>query len=107
MTSPQTRLARSRRRARGHGELLRGDPLEAEHAAGLYRAQRRRAVLALVLLFTLLFGLTAVFAVFPALDEIRLLGIPLSWLALGVLPYPAMVLLSGWHLRRAEHVEEQ
>lgn len=107
VTSPQTRLARARRRARGRGQFPRWDPAETERAATLYRAQRRRAVLALALLFTLLFGLTAVFAAFPGLDEIRVLGIPLSWPALGVLPYPAMVLLSWWQLRRAEHAEEQ
>jgi hypothetical protein len=43
---------------------------------------------------------------FPGLDEIRLLGIPVSWLSLAVLPYPALALLAGWQLRRAERAED-
>ncbi|RCW46134.1 hypothetical protein DFQ14_102436 [Halopolyspora algeriensis] len=107
VTSPQTRLARSRRRTRGHIHLSRWDLAETERATALYRAQRRRALPALLLLFTLLFGLPVVFAALPQLDTLRLLDFPLSWLALGVLPYPAMVLLSWWQLRRAERIEER
>ena len=36
----------------------------------------------------------------------RLAGIPLSWLAVAVLPYPVLVLLAGWQLRRAERAEQ-
>jgi cytochrome oxidase assembly protein ShyY1 len=36
---------------------------------------------------------------------VRLAGIPLSWLAVAVLPYPVLVLLAGWQLRRAERAE--
>jgi hypothetical protein len=47
-----------------------------------------------------------VFAVLPVLDDLRLFEVPVSWLALVVLPFPAMVLLARWHLRRAERVED-
>ncbi|MGH3756543.1 hypothetical protein [Actinophytocola sp.] len=104
--SPQTRLAHSRRRLRGRWRVPKLDPAGAERAAVLYRAQRRLAVAPLVLLFVGMLGLPLVFAVFPALDELRLLGIPVSWLALAVLPYPALTLLAAWHLRRAEHAED-
>ena len=57
-------------------------------------------------MFALLLGLPAVFALFPGLDDIRLLGIPLSWLMIAVLPYPAMALLAHWQLRRAERLED-
>jgi hypothetical protein len=60
----------------------------------------------LVLLFVLLFGLPVLFAALPALDDLRLLDVPVSWLALVLLPFPVMVLLARWHLRRAERAEE-
>jgi hypothetical protein len=82
-------------------------PPDAERAAALYRAQRRRAVLPLVTLFVAILGLPLVFALFPALDQVRLFGVPVSWLALAVLPYPALVLLARWHLRHAERIEDQ
>jgi hypothetical protein len=104
--SPQTRLAHSRRRERGRWRVPQLHPDDAERALALYRAQRGKGVLALVFLFTLLFGLPLVFSIWPALDDLRLLDIPVSWLMLGVLPYPAMVLLAGWQLRRAERIEE-
>lgn len=107
VTSPQTRLARSRRRVRGRTHPPRSDPAEADRAAALYRTQRRAALPALLGLFALLFGLPVVFTALPALDDLRLLDIPLSWLTLGALPYPAMALLSYWQLRRAERREEQ
>jgi hypothetical protein len=107
VTSPQTRLAHARRRHRGRWRASTLDPVEAEHAIVLYRIQRRRAALAVGLLFTLVFGLSLTLAAFPGLDNVRALGIPLSWLALGVVPFPAMVLLAFWQLRRAESAEDK
>ena len=104
--SPQTRLAHSRRRLRGRWRVPKLDPAGADRAMRLYKAQRRLAIVPLVLLFAGVLGLSLAFAVFPALDDLRLLGIPVSWLALAVLPYPALTLLAGWQLRRAEHAED-
>ncbi|WP_116050616.1 hypothetical protein [Amycolatopsis palatopharyngis] len=105
VTSPQTRLAHSRRRPRGRWRVSTLHPAEAEHAVALYRIQRRRAAVAIGLLGTLVVGLSLTLAAFPELDQVRIADIPLSWLALGVLPFPAMVLLALWQLRRAEHPE--
>jgi hypothetical protein len=104
--SPQTRLAHSRRRARGRWRVPKLDPAGAERAAALYRRQRALAVAPLLLLFVGILGLPLVFALFPGLDDLRLLGIPASWLTLAVLPYPALTLLAGWQLRRAEQAED-
>ncbi|HEV7979634.1 hypothetical protein [Amycolatopsis sp.] len=105
--SPQTRLAHSRRRARGRWRVPQLHPDDAERALALYRAQRSKGVLALVFMFGLLLGLPLVFSVWPALDGLRLLGIPVSWLMLAVLPYPAMVAIAWWQLRRAERIEDR
>ncbi|GAA3738256.1 hypothetical protein HDA32_005329 [Spinactinospora alkalitolerans] len=107
VTSPQTRLAHARGRARGRWRVPRLDQGDAERAAVLYRRQRAQGLLALALITALLLGLPLLFAAWPELDGVRLLGVPLSWLMLAVLPYPAMVLLAGWQLRRAERAEER
>jgi hypothetical protein len=104
--SPQTRHAHSGRRLRGRWRVPKLDAVDAERAQRLYLAQRRRAVAPLVLMFAGMFGLPALFALFPGLDDARWGGIPLSWIAIVVLPYPGLVLLARWQLRRAERVEE-
>jgi hypothetical protein len=104
--SPQTRLAHSRRRSRWRWRAPSLDPADAERAARLYRAQRRLSVAPLALLLGGIIGLPLLFAAFPGLDELRLAGVPLSWIALVVLPYPALSLLAWWQLRRAERVED-
>lgn len=103
--SPQTRLALAQRRHDRPWRRPQLDPVSAERAVIFYRRQLTRAITALVLLFALLFGLPLVLAIWPALDRVRLAGIPVSWLMLGVLPYPAMVVLGRWQLRRAEAAE--
>lgn len=104
--SPQSRLAHARRRQRGRWRLPRLEAADAERALRNYRLQRKRAVSALAALFGLLLGLPVVLAAWPALDDVRLLGIPVSWLVLGVLPYPVLVALGQWHLHRAERIED-
>lgn len=79
---------------------------DAERARVLYQRQRAAAWPALVCLFGLVLGLPLVLAAMPVLAGIRLAGIPLSWLLLGVLPYPAMLVLAAWQLRRAERIED-
>jgi hypothetical protein len=104
--SPQTRLALSRRRARGRWRVPKLDAAGESRAAELHRRQLRLAVAPLALLFAGILGLPLLFATFPTLDTIRVVGIPLSWLALAVLPYPALTALAAWQLRRAEHTED-
>jgi hypothetical protein len=106
VTSPQTRLAHAQGR---HDRPWRRPQLsqaESERAVLVHRRQRRWAAVSLGLTFALLFGLPLLFGLFPALDDRRLAGIPVSWLLLGVLPYPALLALAWWHLRRAEAAEE-
>lgn len=104
--SPQTRHAHSRRRLRGRFRVPKLDAADAERALALYRAQRRRAVAPLVLMFAGMLGLPLVFAALPGLDHARFAGIPLSWIVIALLPYPGLVLLARWQLRRAERIED-
>ncbi|KUP95945.1 hypothetical protein [Thermobifida cellulosilytica] len=107
VTSPQTRLAHLRGRARGRWRVPRLDPEDAERAERLYRLQRRQGLLALVAGAAALVGLPLVFAAWPVLDEVRVWSIPLSWLMLAVLPYPTMAALAFWQLYRAERIERR
>lgn len=107
VTSPQTRLAHARRRHRGPWRPVTLDPVEAPVAVALYHRQRRRALVALGLSCTLIFGLPVLLAAFPVLDDVRVLDIPVSWLTMVAVPFPSMVLLAFWHLRKAERIEEE
>jgi FtsH-binding integral membrane protein len=82
------------------------DPADVERATALYRVQRKRAMVAVALLFALVLLLPLVFAVWPALDRIYVMGVPVSWLAVVAVPFPAMVFLAIWQLRRAEGPED-
>jgi hypothetical protein len=105
VTSPQTRLALAGRGARTPVAPPHLAPADVERARGIYRRQGRQALLVLVLLAALLLGLPVLLAALPVLGEVRLGGVPASWLAVGVLPYPLLVALAGWQLYRAERVE--
>ncbi len=71
----------------------------------LVRAQLALALRLLTLLAVLLGGLPLLFAVVPATRDVVVLGLPLPWLVLGVLVYPALVLGGAVHLRLAERHE--
>ncbi|HLU59943.1 MAG TPA: hypothetical protein VKZ81_31160 [Pseudonocardia sp.] len=105
VTSPQTRVALAGRR---HGAPVAPPhlaPADAERARRIHDRQLRYALIALGLLAALLLGLPLLLAALPALDAVRLAGVPVSWLAVAVLPFPLMALLAWWHLRKAERVE--
>lgn len=105
VSSPQTRLARSGRRHRGHWRPSTLDPVQAERAIAVYHRQRRRALLAFGLLLALLLGMPGLLSMLGWLSNVRLLGIPADWLLLAVAPFPIMVALARWQLRGAERIE--
>jgi hypothetical protein len=105
VTSPQTRVALAGRRSGAPAAPPHLAPADAERARRIHDRQLRYALTVLGLLGALLLGLPLVLAGIPALDAVRLAGIPVSWLAVAVLPFPLMALLAGWQLRKAERVE--
>ncbi|QJY49264.1 hypothetical protein [Pseudonocardia broussonetiae] len=106
VTSPQTRLVIARRRSGARVDPPHLAAPEMERARRVHREQLRRAMGAVAGLAGLIIGLPLVLAAFPELDAVRLSGVPVSWLAVAVLPYAVLVLLAGWQLRRAEEAEE-
>lgn len=105
VTSPQTRVALAGRRGGAPAAPPHLAPADAERARRIHRRQLRYALTVLALLWALLLGLPVVLAGAPVLDTVRLAGIPVSWLAVAVLPFPLMALLAGWQLLTAERVE--
>ncbi len=71
----------------------------------LVRAQLTLALRMLAVLAVLLGGLPLLFALVPVTRDLQVLGLPLPWLVLGVLVYPALLIGGGVHLRLAERHE--
>jgi hypothetical protein len=105
VTSPQTRVALAGRRSGAPAAPPHLAPADADRARRIHHRQLRYALTVLGLLAALLLGLPLVLAGAPVLDTVRLAGIPVSWLAVAVLPFPLMALLAGWHLHKAERAE--
>jgi hypothetical protein len=105
VTSPQTRVALAGRRTGAPFVPPHLAPADAERARRIHRRQLRYALTVLAMLAALLLGLPLVLAGAPALDAVRFVGIPVSWLAVAVLPFPLLALLAGWQLRKAERAE--
>jgi hypothetical protein len=105
VTSPQTRRASAGRPTVARTAHPHLTPADADRARRVHRCQLRLALGALAVLAALILGLPLLLAVLPALDGVRLAGVPLSWLAVGALPYPLLAALAGWQLRRAERAE--
>lgn len=107
VTSPQTRLALTRRH-RPHPHPLPLPPLPNEEAArALLVRQRRLALRTLALLGLVLFGVSGLIAALPALDRHTVAGWPVSWLLLAVATYPLLLLLALTHVRAAERAEDR
>jgi hypothetical protein len=104
VTSPQTRIALAGRRA-PPARAPRLTPAELSVAERIRRQQLHRAVTALLAGVAFLMGLPLLLYLVPMLGGVRLAGVPLSWLAVAVLPWPVLAGMAWWQLRRAEAVE--
>ncbi|MFF3566784.1 hypothetical protein ACFYXQ_03270 [Nocardia jiangxiensis] len=91
--SPQTRRAHARPRRHSRRQVRFPEDIDTSKALRNYRSQRRRAIVTVLVLTAILVGLPVVLDLWPRLDRLRLVDIPLSWLALAVLPYPLLVVV--------------
>jgi hypothetical protein len=108
--SPQTRLAlRDQRVSAGSRRpAIRPDSFaDSARLAVLLRVHRRLALQTMSMIFAGIFGLPTVLSLLPDVTDVRLLGVPIVWLLLGVGLYPPMFLVARWHTRRAELVDDQ
>lgn len=74
---------------------------------GLLRAQLRLALIVLGVVASVLLGLPLLFAVAPVTRTLSVVGLPLPWIVLGVLLYPAMVAIAAWFDRHAGALERR
>ncbi|KGN38092.1 DUF485 domain-containing protein [Knoellia subterranea] len=74
---------------------------------GLRRAQLRLALTVLGLMALALGGFPVLLALVPSTRTMTLAGIPLPWLVLGILVYPAAWLLARGYVRQAERNEAE
>ena len=72
----------------------------------LIRSQLRLAMLTLLPLLAFALGVPLAFHLAPGLADVRLLGVPLSWLVLCGFVYLFLYLLGRTYVRRAERNEQ-
>jgi len=73
---------------------------------GLIRSQLSLALRLSLVVAGFLASLPLLFALAPGLTDVRLLGLKLPWLLLGVLAYPFVIAVAWVHVRLAERNEQ-
>jgi hypothetical protein len=71
----------------------------------LVRAQLRLALGLAAVVLVLLGGLPLAFFLSPTFALVTVIGVPLPWLLLGVLPFPLLFVVGYWYNRLAERHE--
>lgn len=84
------------------GDIDEETPLGAVFLDSLLREQLGLALRILATLAVTVGSLPLLFHVAPGLADVRVLGVPVAWLVLGVLVYPWLVVLGWRYVRRAE-----
>lgn len=74
---------------------------------GLIRSQLAAALRIAGVAVLLLGSWPALLALFPDLSRVRLIGLPLPWLVLGLLASPLLYLLARVYARQAERNEQE
>jgi putative solute:sodium symporter small subunit len=104
ITSPRTG-ARPHVRRTTREEIDQSTAVGEVYIRSLMRAQLRSALRILLVLMVTVGALPAAFAFIDGFAEIRVAGVPLPWLILGVGVYPGLLLLGWIYVRRAERTE--
>jgi hypothetical protein len=105
ITHPRTEAARRVPARPVIHEIDEQTQLGEVYMTSLVRSQRRLALLICSLTALLLGGTALVGALVPGFSRLRLFGISVPWLALGVLIYPLMIGLGAYAVRHAERNE--
>jgi hypothetical protein len=104
VTSPRT-VAGTQRRVNVPSEIDAQTRIGEIYMSSLLRAQLRLAGIVIMAVVVLIAGLPFFFWLFPGLNDIVLLGMPLAWALLGFAVYPLLVLLGWFYVRSAERNE--
>jgi hypothetical protein len=106
ITHPRTEAARRGAARPPAREIDEQTALGEVYMRSLIRSQRRLAVTVCGGVGVLLVGIAMAGALAPRFALVRVLGIPLPWLLLGVLIYPALIVLAAYAVRQAERNEQ-
>jgi hypothetical protein len=100
--------AASRRDAtdRGSTDLTEQTPIGEALVKGLVRAQLALALRLALVVAAGLGTLPLLFAVAPAVGAVKIFGVHLPWILLGVLSFPFLVLVGAAYVRWAERNEQ-
>ena len=107
VTHPRTAAARGSARRGVRGDVREQTPLGVTMITSLRRAQLRLAVLVGAGLVVVLGGIPVVFLAFPALRELRVGGLSLGWIVLGLLVFPGICGAAWWYVRASERTESE
>ena len=77
------------------------------YLGALLRAQLWLSLRVLGLLLGVLGALPLLFTVLPSVRGVRLVGVPIPWLLLGLAAYPFFLLTARWYVGRAEDLERE
>lgn len=106
VTSSRRGATTVRRRSTAR-ELAEQTGIGELYLQGLLRAQLRLALGVLGIAGATLLGLPLLFALVPATRSLEVAGLPLPWVVLGVLLYPAMVGIAAWFDQHAGRLERR
>lgn len=104
ITGPARHPAASRTPSR-LGDVTEQTPLGDVYLRSLLAEQLRLAVRIIALVAITLGLVPLAFHLAPGLAERKVVGLPLSWVLLGVVVYPFLLLLAWRYVRRAERNE--
>jgi hypothetical protein len=105
VTSARTSAVRRSRGPSATREIDEQTPLGEVLVRSLMRAQLRIALYVFALAGSVIGGLPLLLAAAPGLSRVHLLGLPLTWLLLGVVVYPVVCLAAWAYVRAAERNE--
>lgn len=104
VTSPRTTAGRPRRVAVA-SEIDAQTRIGEIYMSALLRAQLRLAGMVIFTVLALVGGIPLAYWLFPSLNDVHVLGMPLAWALLGLVVYPVLLLLGWLYVRSAERNE--
>jgi len=107
VTSPRKGTARRVPARPVTSDIDEQTPLGELYMATLMRAQWRLSVSVLASAAVMIGGLPLLFLLLPATQTLNIGPIPLPWLILGVLIYPAVWLAGRYYVRQSENIERE
>ncbi|WP_040157672.1 hypothetical protein [Mobilicoccus massiliensis] len=106
ITSPRQTASRAHRGSR-YRDLEEETALGEVYLDSILRTQRRLTFSLVICVALMVLLLPGLLLLAPEVVPVGGVGVPASWVGLGVLVYPAAVLLTYWYVRAAERVESE